>query len=126
MATATRAQRTNAPATAPTTDLTGDINVVLPPAKVNKICGAIAEHNAAKSAAEKAEKKLKAELRALLPQDVKLAKGQKFRVFAGKTLRATFVGRRRSGVNTELLIQAFPEAYAACSTETEYEQYAPA
>lgn len=73
--------------------------------------------------AEKREKELKAQILASLPARTK---GVKFVLRVGGVIRANVSLRSRTTIKNADLLAAFPEAYAACANETDYDVLDPA
>jgi hypothetical protein len=88
--------------------------VVLDAATVQTAIDALNEAKRINKAAKAAEETAKAAVMALL--------GDAKQVVVGGMVKVELVGKSRKGVNRELLETAFPEAYAACGTVTEYEE----
>jgi hypothetical protein len=89
----------------------------------------MSEHRQVRLAAEKEEKILKEQLGKLI--DATLGKKtqkphQKLLVRAGGVLRGTRSWRGRKNTDFDILLQAFPEAYEAAVSESEYTQFDPA
>jgi hypothetical protein len=86
------------------------------------------EHRQIRLAAEREEKILKEQLQkhidASLPKPQK--PHQKLLVRAGGVIRGTRSWRGRKNTDFDILLQAFPEAYEAAVSESEYTQFDPA
>lgn len=119
--TATRpASGTSKPSTAAPTVTDVEVNL---PDEAFAVVNELAKARLIRIAAERQEKELKAKLFAMLPEQ---AKGTKLILKVAGAIRGTVSWRQRSGIDSDLLLQGFPEAYAACQTETEYQQLNPA
>lgn len=83
----------------------------------------LSELKHARTEIEKREKILKAEVLAALPPR---ERGVKFVVRVGGVIRANVNRIVRQGNDRKALAEAFPEAYSATLTETEYDSLNPA
>ena len=84
----------------------------------------LANFRAERLAAERKEKPLKLRLKELYsPESDKLKYGDTLVIKALGVVRGTVSVRKRKNVDLDLLLQAFPEAYAACVSEIEYTQF---
>lgn len=120
--TATRpASGTSKPSTAAASEIT-DVEVTLPD-EAYAVVNELAKARLARIAAERQEKELKAKLFAMLPEH---KKGTKLVLKVAGAIRGTVSWRQRSGIDADLLLQGFPEAYDACRSETDYQQLNPA
>ena len=99
-----------------------DVLVDLTPAQI-KVLNAWSETRQLRLDAEKLEKTYKTELDALLPE---VPVGQRIKIRAKGIVRVVVGWRPRSGVDADLLLQGFPEAYEICKTHTDYQVYNPA
>jgi hypothetical protein len=116
MATATRAKSASKPA-AKTEKPVKDVEVDLPDV-AGKLLAEIAEARLAKSAADRKEKAAKAQLTQLLPKHKK--RTRLVLKIAGE-IRGKVSWRSRTGLDPDLLMQGWPEAYEACKTTSEYQ-----
>lgn len=77
----------------------------------------------ARMEAEKREKELKAEILDSLPER---QKGVKFVLRVAGVIRANVSQRGKTTINPKTLLEAFPEAYEACKSETTFDVLNPA
>jgi hypothetical protein len=118
MATATRAQRTQKPAAAPTrTKPVQDVDVLV----TDEVAKAITDLRTArneKSLAEKREKDAKEIIFANLP---KQGKRKRFILRHGANILGKVSWRSRDGLDGDLLMQGWPEAAEACKTTSTFQ-----
>jgi hypothetical protein len=84
----------------------------------------LSEVSLARAEAERRERELKAEI--LSAAGMNEDRGETLVVKAGGKIRAKVGMRLRTGVSTKDLQAAFPEAYEATKSETEYQVVSPA
>lgn len=91
-------------------------------AKQEKAVAELAEARLAKSSADKRAEDAKAAVKAIVPVHPPMNKGQKLvAMFRGKP-RLVVSPRSRTNIDGASLMDAFPEAFAACSSTSYYEQ----
>jgi hypothetical protein len=88
----------------------------------------MSEFRQTRLAAEREEKRLKTQLSELIDSTLKKEQKshQKLLVRAAGVIRGTRSWRGRKNTDLDLLLQAWPEAYTACVSESEFTQFDPA
>lgn len=91
-------------------------------AKQEKAVAELAEARLAKSAADRRAELAKEAVRAIVPEHKPMKKGQKLIGLFRNKPRLVMSPRGRTNVDASTLMQAFPEAFEACSSTSYYEQ----
>lgn len=128
MANATRTRSAKPAAPKVTTKVDGDVTtyeVNLTAAKVEPMLAKMAEYNEAKKTSERIEKELKKELRELAGAPKLENKNQRILLKVSGIIRGVWNFRSRTNCDLDLLMSAFPEAFDACTSKSEYEQFTP-
>lgn len=91
-------------------------------AKQERAVTELAEARLAKASAERREKIAKDAVKAIVPEHKPMKKGQKIIGLFRNKARLVMSPRGRTNVDGAMLMDAFPEAFEACSSTTYYEQ----